>query len=353
MPVLPDSATSEKSLFSLNWPRAYGEPPLRGVIRSTPEDFQVDEVLGFEVDGDGTHAFLKIRKKNANSEWVAKQLARFAAVRPVDVGFAGLKDRRAVTTQWFSVDLAGRDAPDWQQLSEGGIEFIETTRHRRKLKRGALRGNRFKLVVREIEGDMSLFKARLSKIADHGLPNYFGEQRFGFSNLAKATAMFSGQLKKVRRPEKGIYLSAARSWLFNKIVAARVETGSWHRAIAGDVMMLNGTQSIFPIETPDEEIQQRIDRFDLHPTGAMWGSGELASSLEVKSLELAATENEALFCDGLKRAGLKQQRRSLRLMPLELQCKQLDATSLELTFELPAGSYATVVLRELLDFRAR
>lgn len=339
--------------FPLDWPRAYGDPPLHGVIRSTPEDFQVDEVLGFEADGEGTHAFLKIRKKSANTEWVAKQLARYAGVRPVDIGYAGLKDRRAVTTQWFSVDLAGREAPDWPALKEGGIEFIEITRHQRKLKRGALQGNRFKIVVREVEGDVEQFKTRLSLIANGGAPNYFGEQRFGFANLEKATAMFSGQLKKVRRPDKSIYLSAARSWLFNKILAARVEAGTWNNAMPGDVMMLSGTQSIFPIEMPDNEIEQRICDLDIHPTGAMWGNGELASSMEVEALEKRVIEDEALFCDGLKQAGLKQQRRALRLIPLDLHFKQLDPQSIELQFELPAGSYATVVLRELLAYTAR
>ncbi len=339
--------------FPLDWPRAYGDPPLRGVIRSTPEDFQVDEVLGFVADGDGTHAFLKIRKKNANTEWVAKQLTRYAGVRQVDVGYAGLKDRRAVTTQWFSVDLAGHEAPDWPALKEGGIEFIEITRHRRKLKRGALQGNRFKIVVREVEGDLEAFEHRLLQIASGGVPNYFGEQRFGFSNLEKATAMFTGQLKKVRRPDKSMYLSAARSWLFNQILAARVASNTWNRPMPGDVMMLSGTQSIFAVETPDSEIEQRISDLDIHPTGAMWGSGELASMLEVAALEKSAVESDALLCDGLKRVGLKQQRRSLRLMPLDLQFKQLDPQSIELQFELPAGSYATVVLRELLAYTAR
>ncbi len=339
------------SNWSLDWPRAYGEPPLRGVIRSIPEDFQVDEVLGFEPEHDGTHAFLNIQKKNANSEWVAKQLARYAGVRQVDVGYAGLKDRRAVTTQWFSVDLAGREEPDWHELKEGGIEFIEITRHRRKLKRGALQGNRFKIVMREVDGDLEQFETRLLQIMSGGVPNYFGEQRFGFYNLEKATAMFSGQLKKVRRPEKSMYLSAARSWLFNKILAARVLSGSWNRAMAGDVMMLNGTQSIFSIEKPDDEINHRVSDLDIHPTGAMWGAGELASSIDVEALEQRAIENEALFCDGLKRAGMKQQRRALRLMPSGLQVKQLDEHVIELQFELPAGSYATVVLREFMDYQ--
>ena len=348
---MSDDTTPEKRSFPLDWPRAFGAPQLSGVIRSTPEDFQVDEVLGFEADGDGTHAFLKIRKKNANTEWVAKQLARFAGVRQVDVGYAGLKDRRAVTTQWFSVDLAGRDEPDWYSLTEGGIEFVEVTRHRRKLKRGALKGNRFKLVIRAIEGDISSLADRVSTIAHNGVPNYFGEQRFGFSNLEKATAMFSGQLKKVRRPEKSMYLSASRSWLFNKILASRVVAGSWNQAIAGDVMMLSGTQSIFPVEAVNDEIQKRTNEFDVHPTGAMWGSGELTSALEVATIEQSVADEEEIFCDGLKRAGLKQQRRPLRLVPKGLQLIQVDPHFAELQFELPAGSYATVVLRELFDVR--
>ncbi|VAW85894.1 tRNA pseudouridine(13) synthase [hydrothermal vent metagenome] len=343
---------AETRTFLFNWPYAYGEPLISGLIRSTPEDFQVDEVLGFEADGDGTHAFLKVRKKNANTEWVAKQIARFAGVRQVDVGYAGLKDRRAVTTQWFSVDLAGKEEPDWHSLTEGGIEFVEITRHRRKLKRGALQGNRFKLVVRDIEGDLDLLKDRISKISLSGVPNYFGEQRFGFSNLEKASAMFAGKLKKVRRPEKGMYLSAARSWIFNRILAARVESGAWNQAMAGDVMMLAGSQSIFPIAAPDDEIAQRINELDVHPTGAMWGSGELVSTMEVAALEQSVAKDEALFCDGLTRAGLKQQRRSLRLIPEDLQCTRLEPQVVELQFELPAGSYATVVLRELFRVAA-
>ncbi|MBL1261511.1 MAG: tRNA pseudouridine(13) synthase TruD [Thiotrichaceae bacterium] len=333
--------------FPLNWPYADGEPLITGVIRATPEDFQVDEILGFEADRDGTHAFLNVRKKNANTEWVAKQIARFAGVRQVDVGYAGLKDRRAVTRQWFSVDLAGKEEPDWHSLTEGGIEFVEITRHRRKLKRGALQGNRFKLVVRDIKGDFNHLEDRIAEIVANGVPNYFGEQRFGFSNLEKASAMFLGKMKKVRRPEKGMYLSAARSWIFNQILAARVESGAWNQAMAGDVMMLAGTQSIFPIESADDEIAQRINEFDVHPTGAMWGSGELVPTLDVAALEQSIADGEMLFCDGLKRAGLKQQRRSLRLMPKGLQCTQLEPQVIELQFELPAGSYATVVLREL------
>lgn len=310
----------------------------------------MDEILGFAPDGEGTHAFLRIRKRNANTEWVARQLSRFSGVRTVDVGYAGLKDRRAVTTQWFSVDLAGRKEPDWHALQESHIEFIEITRHRRKLKRGALQGNRFKIVVRELDGNIEQFKGRLAEVACEGVPNYFGEQRFGFSNLEKAIAMFSGQLKKVRRTEKSIYLSAARSWLFNKILALRVQNGSWNRALQGDIMMLSGTQSIFSIELPDDEIKQRISTHDIHPSGAMWGSGALASSMETRLLEQTAVEDEALFCDGLERAGLKQQRRALRLMPLGLQFKQLNQQAVELQFELTSGSYATAVLRELLNY---
>ena len=348
---LPDATAPQRESFPLDWPRAYGEPALSGVIRTTPEDFRVDEILGFEPDGDGTHAFLKIRKKNINTERVAKQLAHFTGVRQVDIGYAGLKDRRAVTTQWFSVDLAGREEPDWHSLAEDGVEFIKVTRHRRKLKRGALQGNRFTLVVRDIQGEPCLFEERIAEVSANGVPNYFGEQRFGFANLEKATAMFTGQLKRVRRPEKSIYLSAARSWLFNKILAARVATGSWNRAIAGDVMMLAGSHSIFSIDVVDSEIEQRIQKLDIHPTGAMWGGGELASTRDAELLEVAAVKDDMVFSAGLKRAGLKQQRRALRLIPETLQFNRIASNTIELQFSLPAGSYATVVLRELLNYR--
>lgn len=326
---------------------ALGKPKLQGTIRTTPDDFQVDEVLGFEPDGSGEHACLHIRKRGANTADIATQLARLAGVKNMDVSYAGLKDRHAVTTQWFSICLGNKPEPDWSQLESDSVAILTATRHQRKLRRGTLKGNRFKLRVRDLTGAATDIEQRLQAIAVDGVPNYFGEQRFGYNNLEKATAMFEGRVKIKDRNRRSLYLSAARSVIFNHLLSKRVEAASWNRALNGDVMMLDGSHSVFPIEQADDEIIRRIKERDIHPTGPLWGGGELRSSGEVKELEQSCAADYALFCEGLERAGMKQERRALRLPVGELGWR-LAGDTLELGFFLPSGSYATAVLRELI-----
>ena len=330
---------------------ALGIPTCLGTIRATPEDFRVDEVLGFEPDGDGEHACLHIRKRGANTADVAQQLARLAGVRPMDVSYAGLKDRHAVTTQWFSVYLGNRPEPQWDQLESEAVQILTATRHGRKLRRGTLKGNRFTLRIRDLTGDATDLEQRLQSIATQGVPNYFGEQRFGYDNLTRAAALFEGRIKVKDRNKRGLYLSAARSAIFNHLLSQRVAAGTWNRAQDGDVMMLDGSHSVFAVDRVDDEIIRRVHEQDIHPSGPLWGRGELRSEGQVKVLEQQCAQDYALFCDGLERAGMKQERRALRLPVRELTWRREEA-GMELEFFLPAGSYATVVLRELVDTRA-
>src|SRR6185503_17769039 len=160
-------------------PFAHGAiPPLTARLRLTHEDFLVEEILGYDADGAGEHLLLWVEKRGANTDWVARELAKFAGVPAVAVGYAGLKDRHAVTRQTFSVQLAGRPDPDWSTFPHAEVTVLAATRHSRKLKRGALRGNRFVLVLREVGGDRAQAESVLQRIATHGVPNYFGEQRF-------------------------------------------------------------------------------------------------------------------------------------------------------------------------------
>ncbi|MFC1748592.1 tRNA pseudouridine(13) synthase TruD [Pseudomonadota bacterium] len=326
-----------------------GPPTASGRLRSTPEDFQVDEVLGFDLTGEGEHVCLHIRKRNNNTAFIAKQIVRLAGVKNMDVSYAGLKDRNAVTTQWFSIYLSNKPEPDWSQLNSDEVEVLQVKRHNRKLRRGALKGNQFKLIVRELAGELDGLDERIKRVAEQGVPNYFGEQRFGHDgdNLEKARGMFAGEFKVKNRDKRSIYLSAARSQIFNHVLSTRVENGSWNQALNGDVMMLNGSHSVFAIDNVDDDIIRRVAEGDIHPSGPLWGRGTLASQTDVLTIEQGVAEQYEVFCDGLEKVGMKQERRSLCLPVADLEWCVAD-DNLSIAFFLPAGCYATTVLRELL-----
>jgi len=330
-------------------PLAFGAPLLTAKIRTTPDDFQVDELPAFEPSGEGEHLLLTIRKRGANTVHVAKVLARWAGLPDMAVSYAGMKDRHAVTTQRFSVHLPKRIAPDPALLASDEIEVVVSTWHNRKLQRGALAGNRFKLVLRDVQGDAAAIDERLSLIAARGLPNWFGEQRFGRDggNVPAALAMFGG--RRMRPDQRSLLLSAARSALFNQVLAERVAQGNWDAPLDGEVWMLDGSRSVFGPEPFTDLLADRLARFDIHPSGPLWGEGELRSSEAAAALELAAVSDEQSLAlrAGLEGARLKQERRALRLRPAMLQHQWLQPDVLELSFALPPGCYATAVLHEL------
>ncbi|HSC10536.1 MAG TPA: tRNA pseudouridine(13) synthase TruD [Rhodanobacteraceae bacterium] len=333
-------------------PFAYGGPPLRGVMRATPEDFFVDEELGFEPDGAGEHAFVRIEKRGANTEWVARQLARLAAVGPNAVSYAGMKDRHAVTRQTFSIHLPGRPDPDWSSLQHPEFRVLDCRRHSRKLKRGAHKANVFRIVLRDVSGDRSAAEAVLEQIGAGGVPNYFGEQRFGRGgdNLERARAMFSG--RRVQRHERGLLLSAARSHLFNRVLAQRVDAGNWNKGLDGEVWMLAGSHSIFGPEPPTPELVARLASGDIDPTGPLWGAGELRSVGDVAKIEQDSGARDADLIQGLVRCGLRQERRALVLRPSDLAATWLPESALDLRFRLNKGLYATVLIREICNVDA-
>ena len=330
-------------------PHAFGPPLLAANIRTTVEDFFVEEIPSFEATGEGEHFLLTIEKRGQNTAAVAKRLAEWAGLPEMAIGYAGMKDRHAVTRQRFSVHLPRRVAPDVATLESGQLHVIEHAWHNRKLPRGALAGNRFVLVLREVQGEREAIDARLAQIAARGLPNWFGDQRFGREggNVAAALSMFEG--RRVRRDQRSILLSAARSALFNQVLAARVQDGSWDAALEGEVWVLSGSRSVFGPEPWSEVLVERLAAFDIHPSGPLWGAGELRSAGDCAARELSAlcdTQAIALRA-GLEKAELKQERRALRLLAEGLQWEWLDDATLRLAFSLPPGSYATALLQEL------
>jgi tRNA pseudouridine13 synthase len=334
--------------FALAPPHAYGAPPARGVLRAVPEDFVVEEDLGFEPAGSGAHLLLKVRKRDANTAWVARELARIAGCRPSAAGYAGLKDRRAVAVQWFSVPRP-RNAVHWRGAAGAGFEVLEAHPHTRKLPRGALAGNHFAVRIRAADGDgaglAALIAPRLGEIGRRGVPNYFGPQRFGRdgANLARATA----DPVSLREEERGFALSAARSLIFNAVLAERVRDGSWERIGGGDLANLDGRGSFFAVAALDATLAERCDRLEIHPTGPLWGRGQPATAGAVLQLETSIAEQFPAHSALCAAAGMKQERRSLRLAVHGLSCEP-EVQAVLLRFRLARGCFATAVLRELI-----
>ncbi len=332
-------------------PYAWGGAAGRASLRVSPEDFKVTELAVTGPSGQGEHAWLWVRKRDANTEWVARRLAQHAGVPVSAVGYAGLKDRRAVTEQGFSVHLPGREGPDWSALDDDAFEIVRADRHSRKLRRGALRGNRFELVLRDLEVDAGLLEQRLRQLREGGVPNAFGSQRFGHGgrNLDEAQRLFSGRARRLPRHKRGLYLSAARSALFNLVLAARIEAGNWNQALPGDALQLDGRSGCFVAGEPDDEVLCRVESGEVHPTGPLWGRGDLLPTGGARAFERQCLAPFERWCEGLERAGLEQARRALRVRVSDLEWTPLDDAGLRLRFSLPAGAYATSVVRELVD----
>ena len=336
-------------------PRAHGDAVLAATIRSQPEDFVVEEIDAFAASGSGEHLLLTVEKRGMNTAFVARRIAQWAGVPESAIGYAGLKDRHALTRQRFSVHLPKKLAPriealDAQEPGAGqSLRVLDAVWHSRKLPRGALAGNRFTLTLRNVRGDAAAIEARLRAIAARGVPNYFGEQRFGREggNLDKALAMFGG--RRVRREERSMLLSAARSELFNRVLAERVRDGSWDAPLEGEVWVLDGSRSVFGPEPWSEALAQRLAEFDIHPSGPLWGHGELRSAGAARALELSAVRDaqSARLRAGLEQAGLRQERRATRLRIDGLAWAWPDLDCMTLSFILLRGSYATCVLDEI------
>lgn len=320
------------------------------LYRHTPEDFRVEEILGFAPTGEGEHLLLHIEKRGANTGYIATELAKWAGIASKHVGYCGLKDRHAVTRQWFSLWLPQRKAPT-TPFAHSEATVLETTWHQRKLPTGAHQGNRFRIGLRQLvpASNWNAIEQSLESIATHGAPNYFGAQRFGHngSNLDRARALFSGTLR-IKKRQQSMLFSAARAAIFNRILAQRVTRKTWNTPLPDDIFSLNANNSIFTPEagiTPT--IQQRCAEGDIHPTGALWGK-QPSKAHPIPAAEQQVADSLSVLSQGLEQAGLKMARRSLRLLPQNLQWQaDPSAATLTLVFTLHKGCYATSLLAAL------
>lgn len=328
-------------------PHAHGGVAGRGRLRVRPEDFRVVEDLGFEPDGGAAHVLLQVEKAGRDTLAVARDLSRAAGVPPRDVGFAGLKDRHAVTTQWFTVPQR-KLAAEWVDAAGEGWHVVAAAPHSRKLRRGALRGNRFALTIRDVAAPPAVLESRYAAIVQRGVPNYFGPQRFGrgADNLTRVGAWVEGGATGPGREQRAFVYSAARSLLFNAVAAARVSAGTWDALLPGELVNLDGRRSWFRAAEIDATLAERCASGDLHPTGPLPGRGDRPDG-EAAECETAALAEYADVATALEAAGLEAARRALRVR-LQQPAFRLEADVLTLEFGLPAGAFATVVVRELL-----
>lgn len=314
-----------------SWRFAHGAPLFTAQLRSQPADFQVVENLGWDLSGDGEHDYLWLEKEGNNTDWVAQRLAEFAGVPEKDIGFAGMKDRHAITQQWFSVPRWNK--PDWCVFEEEGIRILQVGRHLRKLKRGAHDTNSFRIVLRYAEPiDQAVVTERIERIRALGVPNYYGEQRFGRggSNIGLADAWAKG--KRLSRSKRSIAISTVRSYVFNETLSTRVEGGTWNQIVLGDKANLDGSGSVFLVPEIDSEITERCKQMDIHPALDLAGEG---SSIEPAHWQRA-----------LDKARVATDQRALRLRVQNLEYL-FEEGALTLSFTLGRGAFATSVLREL------
>jgi tRNA pseudouridine13 synthase len=337
-------------LHEFSW--LYGEPVSTAKLRVQPDDFIVDEELNFSPSGAGEHVLLQIEKSGQNTQYVAKKLAELSALKARDISFAGRKDRHALTRQWFCLPWPIKQEIPWQDWQGEGYRILQVQRHFRKLRLGALKRNHFQIRLRDVTAVEQLLQ-RVSQVQT-GVPNYYGEQRFGIAggNLRLAESLFAGQ-GIADRQLRGLALSAARSFLFNVQLSKRIEQGHFQQLLTGDVVQLDGSGSIFRVEELTDVLHQRLLQGDIHPTAALCGlpssdKGQVTD--QARALEQQWLADYSALQQGLQDFRLKAERRSIRLQPQQLEIEQ-DAGTIQLRFALPTGCFATSVLRELVNYQ--
>ncbi len=348
---------------------AYGVPAVSATIKQQLNDFIVDEELGFNCTGNGEHLYLRVQKSDLSTPDVARRLQAVTDLPLVAIGYTGMKDRRGECSQWFSLPLEASAEYKIKGIEDANLAILETQRNSRKLKIGSHKRNHFQLRLRDCEGDPAQFDARLRQIQISGLPNYFGEQRFGrdLSNLAQVQALMEQVVGSAENSgpaatdlqhqhfKRGMLYSAARAYLFNQVLSSRIEAGNWNTYTPGDVLNLAGTDRCFAVAAGawDEQLQRRLQEFDVHLTGPLAGAvdpkDKYISHGKVADIEDAVLRQYAVLVQGLKRCGLNSARRPLRFVPIQLEWHWETATVLSLRFALSRGSYATSLLRELCN----
>lgn len=350
-----ESTATPPSLPVNDWHYVLGKPEACGVIKQQAADFKVIEQLRFAPKGEGEHVFVYIEKQGLNTAFLAEQLAKFCQLPLRNISYAGRKDKYALTQQWFSVHAPGKQQFAWQDFAIEGCRVLQVTRHDKKLKPAALKQNRFELIIRDIDQPDSV-ESRLPQL-HLGVPNYYGNQRFGESrygdnggNLKMAEKLLSNEVIR-NRNKRSMAISALRSWLFNEMLSARIAQHGFNLLLSGDVLLLSGSNSFFCYDSEQgEDIASRLQQNDIGLSIPLWGQGTLASQAQALAFEQQQAEGQAKVCQTLEQLGLKQERRGLKLLPMDVSW-QWQQNQLSLNFALPPGCFATSVLRELIQIQ--
>jgi len=324
-------------------PYPYGEPCISGRIKSCNDDFRVDEVLGFEPSGEGEHWLLQVEKVGLTTPQLVSRLSADFGLHPRLIGFSGLKDKNALSTQWLSLHLPGKPLPEPRRAGDG-YRVLRAERHRAKLRRGTHRANRFRVRVRGIDSLPDATLRQLDDVERHGMANYFGAQRFGTRGDNVEQALARLDRPRLKRQQKSLLISALRSELFNRVLALRIGEDCWRAPVDGDVFMLRGSHSIFSAPL-DDEIRRRFDELDISATGSLYGAGDNRPGAEARRLEQRVFDAGREICACLERQGARLQLRPLRVAVEDFACR-LDESGrlLEVQACLPAGSYLTSLL---------
>ncbi|WP_100643736.1 tRNA pseudouridine(13) synthase TruD [Alteromonas facilis] len=343
--------------LSTDWQYLHGKPKAHARFKSLSQDFIVKEQLGYELTGSGEHVFLWIQKEALNTAFVAEQIAKFCGVPLRAVSYAGRKDKFAITQQWIGVHLPGNKDPDWNKFVLEGAQILSSTRHNKKLRTGQLKGNTFEICLRDVT-DMEEVLTRANLIKQKGVPNYFAEQRFGVvrgadgklhlgGNLDMAQRMINGETIR-NRNKRSMAISALRSWFFNHVTSERIKSSCYHTILNGDAMQLCGSNSFFITEVVDEVLSQRLASGDIAITAPMAGKGQWLTKSESLAFEQSCAQHVESVINTLAKLDLKQERRAISLTPEEFEWN-VSGDDLNITLTLPSGSYATAVIRELVN----
>lgn len=321
----------------------YGPALVSGVIKSTAQDFEVIEELGFEPSGEGEHLFLLVEKSGLSTPELVDRISRDYSIHPRHIGFSGMKDKKALTTQWLSLHLPGPQTIPEVATSDG-YRILRAQRNRSKLRRGSHKANFFRVCIRQLAELPADSRSQLDAICKHGMANYFGAQRFGREQDNVTQALRQLNRRGLKRARRSILLSSLRSHLFNQILSRRISQGHWTQPLDGDVFMLRGSHSIFS-QALDATLSERFATMDISSTASLYGKGQSQLAGKALEIEQQVLAEQAEITDCLDRQGVEIQKRALRAA-VEAFDYELDPgeKTLRLELRLPAGSYLTSLL---------